>query len=188
MASKIKIGWILIALGSAAIVAECVVAQYFSGRPFAEVLIYDRERPDTAATIEVGTEDLPMRAEMTAIGQRPMGAEGNTGLPRAQFVVQFGNGWAEQPINFDFPADQEISRLEPSSTTESFLLTNRQPGTWHLKLVETGFRQFKSQTITAQLRAGSRPVRKTLIGVGIAIGLPGLAILWWPSSRARQAD
>lgn len=103
MVAKTHIGWGLVAVGSAVMAAEFVAAQYFSGRPFGEYLLYDRDQPQTEATIEVSAGDLPIRAVLTATGTRPMGAEGNTGLPRAKFVVQYGDGWADQPIHFDFP-------------------------------------------------------------------------------------
>lgn len=59
-----------------------------------------------------------------------------------------------------------------------------QPGTWRLKLVETSFRQFKAQTVMAQLKAGSRAISKLLIGIGIAIALPGMIVLWWPNKKS----
>lgn len=184
MISKIRIGWGLVAVGSTVMAAEFIAAQYFSGRPFGDYLLYDREHPQTEATIDVAAGDLPIRAVLTATGQRPMGAEGNSGLPRAKFVVQYGDGWADQPIHFDFPADKKISRTGSTSTSQSFLLNNVQPGTWRLKLAETSFRQFKAQTVMAELRAGSRAVNKLLVGIGIAIALPGMIVLWWPSKKA----
>ena len=182
-----RIGWIVLGLGALALAAEVIAAQYFSGRPIGEYLLYDRADPSVTAALRVAPEDLPVRAVMTAVGGRPMGARGMGGRPVARFDLSFGNGGGDQRIRFTFAAEKDLDTVSEFRTTQSFLLAMGRPGEWRLSMSDAGFRQFEVERITAELRAGARGPNIVLLAVGGVIAAIGAALLYLERAGRRTA-
>ena len=173
-----RIGWIVLGLGALVLVAEFTAAQYFSGTPMGEYVVFDRSDPSMAAMVRVSEADLPVRAIMTAVGGRPMGARGMGGRPMARFDLSFGNGGGDQRIRFNFPAEKDLDTVSEFRTTQSFLLAMARPGEWRLSMTDAGFRQFEVERITAELLAGARGPNIVLIAVGGVVAAIGAALLF----------
>lgn len=131
-------------------------AQYFSGESIGVFPIYERENVDIVASIEVAETDLPVRIIVTTTGHRPI-THAQVGRPFASFDVDYGNGAPSENIRLTFGSDMEISTITWLSHTQSFLLKNNQPRRWHIRLIDTGFRQFNVERVTANIKLRSAP-------------------------------
>lgn len=182
-----RVGLTLLVLGAVILTIAYGTAQFFSGQSIGEFPIYDRTTADVAAEIDVTESDFPVRIILTATGKRPM-ADPRGGRPYASFDVDYGNAASSENIRLVFPAEKEIDWIKPLTHTQSFLLNNSQPGHWRIRLIDTGFRQFKVDTAKANIKFRSEPPNIIMLIIGVTLaGLGFIIVLLAWLTRQRRA-
>ena len=180
-----RIGTVLLVVGALALIFAFRKAQYFSGESRGVFPIYARDNADVAVQIEVTEADLPVRIVLTATGQRPI-MDGQAGRPYASFDIDYGSGVPPENIRLTFASDKAIDTTRTLSHTQSFLLKNEQPGHWRIHLTDTGFRQFKIESATANIKFRSDPPNFILLIFGFiaaGIGFFVVMVAWFAEQR-----